>query len=211
LNTPDFILSVPSDRSTILLQLTDTQIIDASQSRTPLRLSHDQQKFWAPENADKNCFCQIRELVKRTSPDLIIITGDIIYGEFDDNGSMHTRFIAFMDSLKIPWSVVFGNHDNETRMGVDWQCAQYENSPYCLFKRGHLTGNTNFTIGLMRDDRIFRIIYMMDDNGCCDSGDPAIVKTYGLAPDQKSWLKKTAKLIGSTYGQIPAFFHFHRI
>ena len=59
-------------------------------------------------------------------PDLILMTGDNIYGEFDDSGASLRKLIAYMDSFQIPWAPVWGNHDNESTKGVTWQCEQFE-------------------------------------------------------------------------------------
>lgn len=49
-----------------------------------------------------------------------MIAGDIVYGEFDHDGSALLSFIEFMDSLGIPWAPVLGNHETESRMGTFW-------------------------------------------------------------------------------------------
>ena len=107
----DFLVSVPEDRDPVILQLTDTQIIDPGQARTPLAASAEE--YWAIEKRDQLCYDFIRETVEKTEPDLIIITGDLIYGAYDDNGSVLLDFIRFMESFDIPWAPVFGNHDNQ--------------------------------------------------------------------------------------------------
>ena len=38
----------------------------------------------------------------RAKPDLIFITGDITYGEFDDTGRSQTEIIGFMEQIGIP-------------------------------------------------------------------------------------------------------------
>ena len=110
----DFGIVLEQDREITLLQLTDTQIIDDSQSRTKERLGHDERTAWSRDNIAKNCYDHIRSLVTQSHPDLILFTGDVVYGSFDDSGEILDDFISFMDSLEIPWSMVFGNHDNES-------------------------------------------------------------------------------------------------
>lgn len=100
-----------------LLQLTDMQIINASQRRTPDRIRSDEITAWTPDLFDANCGNQIRYLIEQTRPDMIFLTGDLVYCEFDDNGSTFEWFCNFMDSFKIPWTPVFGNHDNESAQG----------------------------------------------------------------------------------------------
>ena len=102
------------------------------------------------------------------NPDLIVLSGDNVYGEFEDNGTVLTALIAEMESYKIPWTLTFGNHDNETKKGMEWTCAQYENAEHCLFKRGpidKLHGNGNFTIGVKQGDKLSEVIWLMDSSG----------------------------------------------
>ena len=123
----DFVVSLSEDRINTkikILQLTDMQVIDSSQRRTPDRIRADEIAAWDPKNFDAQCGNHIRSLIAQTKPDLIIMTGDIVYGSFDDNGTTLDWFCNLMDSFKIPWAPTFGNHDNESRKGVDWQCAR---------------------------------------------------------------------------------------
>ena len=137
-----------------ILQLTDMQTIDANQRRYPDRIDGWKLTEWTPENNEKNLYSHIRYLINETNPDLIIITGDIIYGEFDDAGTSLLEFIGFMDSFAIPWAPVFGNHDNESAKGIDWQCEQLWRSKYCLFSRGNVHGNGNYTVGIFCGDKL---------------------------------------------------------
>ena len=99
-NLVDFVVEVPAGRDPIVLQLTDTQIIDAGQTR-PGRdgVYYD---FWATNKREERCYQYVRETINATNPDLILITGDIIYGEFDDNGINFKCIVNFLDSFKIP-------------------------------------------------------------------------------------------------------------
>ncbi len=202
-NFVDFMVEIPSDREVRILQLTDTQIIDASQARTADRLNEIMIQMWQRGKIDQNCFNYIAELVERERPDLILLTGDIVYGEFDDSGIIWTRIIEFMDSLDIPWAPIFGNHDNESNKGVAWQCEQLENAENCLFKRGSVTGNGNYSIGLVDENgKIRRIIYMLDSHG--------YLRGAGLEQDQIDWFKGVAAAVDTAYGEaVPAFACYH--
>ena len=209
----DFVLDFPAERKNAkikLLQLTDMQIIDAEQRRTPDRLRPDEISAWSPDRFDANFGDHVRSLVATTSPDLIFITGDIIYGSFDDKGTTFEWFCSFMDSLGIPWAPVFGNHDNESARGVDWQCEQLEKSKNCIFKRGSVTGNSNYTVGIAIDGELLRVMYMIDSNGCKSATDPAVTREKGIFPDQIEWLKATADNVSTLAGgAVPAFMAFH--
>ena len=209
----DFLLSLPEERSggaVRLLQLTDTQIIDSSQRRTPDRLRVDEILAWSPDRFDQNCFDHIRALVTATKPDLIFITGDIVYGSFDDSGATFERFCEFMDSLEIPWAPVFGNHDNESARGVAWQCERFSASRYCLFARGNVSGNSNYTVGISVGGELLRVIYMIDSNGARGATDPAVIKEKGIYPDQIEWMRDSyAKIVEKAGRRVPTFLAFH--
>ena len=135
----DFVLELGEERKGTeirLLQLTDMQVIDAGQCRTENRLRLDEKAAWTRENVEQQCYAHIRSLVAQTKPDMIFITGDVVYGEFDDSGESLRDFIRFMDAFRIPWTLVFGNHDNEAAIGVERQCELYASSRYCMFRRG---------------------------------------------------------------------------
>ena len=132
-----------------------------------------------------------------------------------------------MESLNIPWAPVFGNHDNESMMGVTWQCEQLEQAENCLFKRNNLTGNGNYSIGIVQDGQLIETIFMMDSNGCThafadgygalnEAGQPLTynagekIKTeIGFGADQVEWLEESCKNIdaatGGTVGKLLAF------
>lgn len=199
----DFTVDMPKDREMKILQITDTQIIDSSQMRNPGRLSPSAVEAYSRANIDKRCFNHVEALIENENPDLIIFTGDIVYGEFDDSGEIWELIVEFMDSFNIPWAPVFGNHDNETIKGVDWQCQVLESAKNCLFKKGDLSGNGNYSIGLVDPNgKIARILYMLDTQGC--------LANASVASDQIKWFKDTAKLIDETYGEkVPAFACYH--
>ena len=205
----DFTVQIPSDREMRILQLTDTQIIDSSQMRSSNRLAPVQVETWSRANIDKNCFNYITELIENERPDLILLTGDIVYGEFDDSGEILTLIVEFMDSFGIPWAPIFGNHDNESAKGVAWQCAQFEGATNCLFKTGNLSGNGNYSIGLVdASGKIRRVIYMLDSHGSLNS--QSVFDPPNIAADQISWFKSVSAAIDLAYGEeVPAFACYH--
>ena len=210
----DFTVEVESGREMRVLQLSDTQIIESEQQRTHNRLATSQYNRWVTAKKDENYHNCITDVIKNYKPDLIIITGDLVYGEFDDSGKSLLEFINFMDSFKIPWAPVFGNHDNESYKGADWQCKQLENSSYCLFKQRELTGNGNYTVGLKQDNIYKRVFFMLDSNGCSNMSDESLSnghskKTAGFGEDQIKWYTTISQKIHSIepYVKLSAVFH----
>lgn len=206
----DFIVDVEEGKDPVVLQLTDPQIIDSTQERTPDRISD----IYTPSRMEPRCFKYIRETVEKTNPDLIIITGDIIYGEFDDSGTSLKAFIEFMEGLGVPWAPVFGNHDNESMKGVDWQCRQLEKAENCLFKQRELTGNGNYTVGITQGGKLKRVFFMLDSNGCTSASSKSISNGHtktsvGFGNDQIAWYTETAKQIKELSSTTKLSFAFH--
>ena len=208
----DFVVEVEAERDVRVLQLTDTQIIRPEAERSPNRLTPLQEKQWA--SAEENYHKYLNQVIKKTQPDLILLTGDIIYGEFDDSGEALLELIEFMDSFEIPWAPIFGNHENEAEIGVDWQSKQLENAEYCLFKQRELTGNGNYTVGIMQNDKLVRTFFMLDSNGCAGMSEKSLDNGHsmtraGFGDDQIAWYTQEAENIKTEYPDVNFTFAFH--
>lgn len=205
----DFIVDVEGGREIRVLQLTDIQTIDPSQKRYPDRISGSE-KTNTYEKYEK----YINQVIKRYDPDFIIMTGDNVYGEFDDSGEQFLHLISYMESFQIPWAPIFGNHDNESNMGVDWQCAQLEAAEYCLFKQRTLTGNGNYSVGLTQDGELKRVFYMLDSNGCSKMSSISLenghsTTTVGFGQDQIDWYTDSVTLLKKAFPNIKLSMAFH--
>lgn len=177
----DFTVSVESGRDMRVLHISDPQLTDTV-------------------NAEQYCYRYVRQVVERYDPDLILVTGDLVYGQFDPDGSIFVDYVEFMETLDTPWAPVFGNHDNESEMGVDWQCDQLENAENCLFKQRTLSGNGNYSVGLMQDGKLKRAFFMLDSNGCsrmsAASGENEhSTSSTGVQEDQREWCTRAMKRI----------------
>ena len=189
----DFIVSVEEGREPVILHITDTQIIDATQEREgDPTFGSTMKSFWGPDKLEDRCFIYLRETINATNPDLIIVTGDLVYGKWDDSGEKFLELIEFMESFNIPWAPVFGNHDNECKLGVDWQCEQLEKAENCLFLQRTLTGNGNYSVGIEQGGELKRVFYMLDSNGCGNASSASLNNGHfknssGIANDQIRW------------------------
>ena len=134
-----------------ILQLTDIHISDKD----------DQDKHYAFLDL------LIKDANKDSSDpvDLIVVTGDLF--TFASRGTAK-KFFNFLDSYEIPWTVVFGNHDEQTYFSVDW-LSDYLNEfgSYCYFKDykdDNVQGNCNFAINIMSGSAIHDQLIFMDSN-----------------------------------------------
>lgn len=171
----DYEISVEGKDKITILQLTDPQI-------------HQKGDDWLYDRAYK----YMDFAVEQTNPDLILLTGDIIYGRYDDDGELLKNIVSKMESYGVPWAPVFGNHDNESKKGTEWQCLQFLLAENCLFKiRNELSGNGNYSIGLKLNGELVHTIYMIDTKGCAMvDGVKNQVSSYGISTEQIDFIKE---------------------
>ena len=103
--------------------------------------------------------------INEANPDLIVITGDVF--TFASKGTAK-EFLKFIDSHNVPWTLVFGNHDEQCYFSIDWLTRLLNNyGSHCVFKDiqdDDVQGNSNFAINLMKGNDIFEQLIMMDSN-----------------------------------------------
>ena len=97
--------------------------------------------------------------------DFMVVTGDLF--TFASRGTAE-RFFKFLDGYGIKWSVVFGNHDEQTYFPVDWMTSYLNNfGSNCIFKDlqdDKVQGNCNFAINVMDGAKIKKQLIFMDSN-----------------------------------------------
>ncbi len=217
----DFQIELKKDIPFKILQLTDIQTVDITATRNATRDRQIKGAYFKDGITDMEtrAYRDIRAVVEKSNPDLIILTGDNVYGEFDDNGKMLSELTELMDSFKIPWAPVFVNHDNESEIGVAAQIKQFTASRYCLFAPGNVTGNSNYSIALSLDGKIKWILLCLDTNGCHPVGNPGapeegiretnkdinmITQKADIYPDQTRWACEILEK-----ADVPSFAFFH--
>lgn len=211
----DFTVTIKSGKNPVILQLTDPQIIDAGQSRYADRLSEEEKTFWASDKVEERCYRYMRETIQAVEPDLILLTGDMVYGEFDDSGARLLELIDFMECFGIWWAPVFGNHDAESQRGADWQCARLQEAKHCLFRQRSLTGNGNYTVGIVQDNVLKRVFVMLDSNGSYHTvseeslANGHTTQMKGFGEDQIAWFQEVCRKIKAAYPKVKLSFVFH--
>lgn len=107
----------------------------------------------------------MRKVVNEASPNMIVVTGDLF--TFASKGTAK-RFFSFLDSFSLPWTVAFGNHDEQCFFSVDWMTETLNNwGSNCYFKDiqdDDIPGNCNFAINIYRGTDIFKQVIIMDTN-----------------------------------------------
>ncbi|MCR5309376.1 MAG: metallophosphoesterase [Bacilli bacterium] len=104
--------------------------------------------------------------------DLIVLNGDLF--TFADRSTAR-RLFTFMDKHNTPWTVTFGNHDEQAYFSIDWLTGYLNDlndkrasgESYCVFKDlqdDDIMGNCNFAINLMKDGKVKEQVILMDSN-----------------------------------------------
>lgn len=169
------------DKDFIILNLTDPQLGDPE---------------WADGHPDRKILeYTINQLVKKTNPDLITISGDLAWAGYED---AYDRLADFLDSFKTPWAVVWGNHDNQNGAEhIHAVVERYSKRPLFVYEQGNPElGNGNYVICIEEEGRVVEGLIMMD------SHDKApYVDADG---ERQAWAKLTAPQIEWYRGQVRA-------
>lgn len=169
----------------------------------------------------KDAYCKnlIIAIVEKAKPDLIVVTGDMIFpipviGGTINNKKATEDICKLFDSFQIPWAVVYGNHDVEpiALYRKSTLSSVYENAEYCLFQKGKedLSGEGNYLIKVKNEDgSINNALMMIDSNMYIEKGLASFYSGFdNIHDDQIEWYKdEINKLGGADKVKSLAFFH----
>lgn len=153
---------------------------------------------------------RINEVLDAEKPDLVMFTGDVIYGKPAEE-SMRT-VLDLASKRKIPFGVVFGNHDNEQGLTRAQLFDIIRTIPYNLTDSVvGISGSTNFILPLKSSDgtKDAAVLY------CFDSHSYSQIKGIGgydyIKFDQIQWYRENSARYTKQNGNVPlpslAFFH----
>lgn len=168
-------------------------------------------QLWMDPSDNNACYEQMRALVEKTQPDMLATVGDNISGV--TFRFLLKDFIEVMDSFELPWTVVFGNHDDEIPMTtLNWQGDQYMESEYCLFQKGpsNLYGCGNYAVNITENGSPVYTLFMFD-NGRYTEYDDGSTKEIYMGYEQIAWYEWNVKGIAAAAGKtVPSmvFSHF---
>lgn len=172
---------------------------------------------------DRKAFLACYELIKETQPDLIIITGDLIYPipiqTFSrDNLNSIDQICIFMNNIGIPWAMVYGNHDTEAVAAYNakelsglYRYYRQEGCPMLYAeKQPEVYGRYNQYIRIEnRDGSLNRLAFLVDSNDYVkDSGK---ANEYdSVHQDQIQWYMDTIDWEAAKEGRVvPSFVFMH--
>jgi hypothetical protein len=161
------------------------------------------------KNANLNVYGIVADVLAVEKPDFAILTGDVVTETNPREG--YRRFAEVFQKAKVPWAVVFGNHDSENSMTRKDIADFLQSLPYCMNRdRGETEGNTNFVLPVFgRDKKIAALLYCMDSNTY--STLKPTVDGYGwFTFSQIEWYRnKSSEYTQAHGGPLPALAFFH--
>ena len=172
-----FILNKAPNKDFLVLNLADIQL-----SKDEWSESHSHSKI---------VIHTVTELVNRLHPDLITLSGDQGWaGDFD----AYMKVGEFIDSFDIPWTFIWGNHDQQNGYGFNDSVVDgYSKLKNLIFENGpENLGRGNFVIEIKENDSIVSALILMDSHdrlpAVNDEGteEPTWAK---LTPEQHEWYK----------------------
>lgn len=165
--------------------------------------------------SDLNTTAFIKRMIKAEQPDLIVFTGDNIYGADtkDPATSLKAAFEPAV-SAKLPWAAVLGNHDQEsifTRKQVMEHIVPMEYTlskvnPHFHGKKIDGFGNYNLEVKGMKGSKLegksVLNLYFLDSGDY--STDPNITGYGWIKPSQQAWFKETSAKLQKKYKSNPS-------
>ncbi|XP_065623543.1 probable inactive purple acid phosphatase 29 isoform X1 [Quercus suber] len=177
--------------------------------------------------SDLNTTAFIKRMILAEKPDLIVFTGDNIFG-YDVTDAAKSLEAAFAPAIasNIPWAAVLGNHDQESalsREGVMKHIVKLKNTLSLVNPvEVHVIdgfGNYNLEVGGVEgssfENKSVLNLYFLD------SGDYSTIPSipgYGwIKPSQQFWFERTSKRLQRAYmakpeaqkGPAPGIAYFH--
>jgi Predicted phosphohydrolases len=152
----------------------------------------------------------IKEVLDAEKPDIVMFTGDIVYGAPADKGLKEV--LSIVSERKIPFGVMFGNHDDEYKVSRKQLYDATKDIPYNMSSTvPEINGVTNFILPVLSSasDKTAFVLYCFDSNAYSTVEG---VKGYGFIHfDQIAWYRTQSAMFTEKNGGKPvpsvAFFH----
>ncbi len=158
------------------------------------------------EDLEETTEAIICEALDKYSPDLVVFLGDNTVADgYDNQKKAIEAIINPVAEREIPYSIVFGNHDEEHNVSKEALLEIYQSLGNCLTYDAvpELSGcgNCNLPIYSADGSRMVFNLWMID-SGMYNS-DPAVGGYDYVHEDQIAWYKETAAALAAENGGKP--------
>jgi len=157
----------------------------------------------------------MNKILECEKPNMVVLTGDNIDGKcktMEDVKNAINYIAGPMERRRIPWAIVFGNHDDEHNMMTKEEMMKfYMTFKYNVSQIGYKTfdriGNYNILIKSAKDNIPKFNIYMMDSGKYA----PFFIGGYNwIKFTQIFWYKRTSLKLRQKYNKkIASLMFFH--
>lgn len=153
---------------------------------------------------------RIQEVLDTEKPDLVLFTGDLIYGKPAEQGIR--TVLQQVANQKTPFAVTFGNHDDEYGLSREELLKIIQTIPYNLTRTTiGISGVTNFILPIKSSDgkKNAEILYVFDSHSYSQIED---IEGYGYIHfDQIQWYcEQSRKYTEANKGTpLPSLAFFH--
>lgn len=162
------------------------------------------------------------QVIQEARPDLIIITGDLVYpiplqSLSVDNRTPLVYVCDFMEKIGIPWAFVYGNHETELLAQFDADelnetltAYTFDHGGHLLFSQVHpdIYGRYNNLIEVRNaDESLNEALFLLDSNDYA-SLDPTDYDS--IHADQIDWYRRTVEELNEREGKtVSSMLYFH--
>ncbi len=140
----------------------EPMILEVSNETIKILQITDLHLAYGISNRDQMTYNLITNLAKSDDYDLIVVTGDIVMSP--QAPLLFKQFVNQMESLEVPWTFVFGNHDNDFN-AYTMLLNQIGQTTYLYYKNGPELvdgGIGNFKINFIYEDQVIYHAYFLD-------------------------------------------------
>ncbi|MCO6026234.1 metallophosphoesterase family protein [Prevotella cerevisiae] len=145
--------------------------------------------FQQDNPASKQATECIKEIISSEKPDLIVVTGDIVYST-PGKTAMQTVLNIFKEEKK-PFCMLFGNHDPEQGTPLDTLYDMMQKAPYSVMpeRQGKLF---DYSLPVKSEDgtKTEMVIYGMDTHDYSKTKGVGIYQEF--YPEQVTWYRNTS-------------------
>ena len=164
-----------------------------------------------PCDADLRTMAFVEKLLDEEKPDLIVLSGDQVNGDTaPDAQTAIFKYSALFAARKIPYTGIFGNHDDEGNLDRAASMAIMDGLPYSLSTAGpdDVEGVGNYIVEILArgsHPESALTLYLLDTHSY--SPDERKYRGYDwLKPTQIDWLKSTSQSLKRKHKE---YSHIH--
>lgn len=201
LDEETFVYQLPDDRDFKILQLTDLHL-----------------GYGILSGKEDAMACRaIKTIIQKTKPDLIVLTGDLIFpfllrAGTMNNGKEAKELTKFMDAFQIPYVIVLGNHDAEKGAFYrkDKLMTLFAKGKYSICARGkkEISGIGNYMIQLKdTSNKTALALVMLDSNMYSNSW--FFSGFDWIHEDQTDWCMRRLEKLKESNPKLKALAFFH--